>query len=82
MKTKIILVSILTVLCCASLAELPRQNHCRAGPRILANGHDYYLLAPDTWTASEVEASNMGGTLALIRTAAELEWVYRRVWQL
>lgn len=41
-----------------------------------ANGHVYYLLAPNSWTASEAEAENLDGTLATIRTAAEQEWVF------
>ena len=43
-----------------------------------ANGHDYYLLAPDSWTASEAEAENLGGTLAIIKNAAENEWVFSK----
>jgi hypothetical protein len=43
-----------------------------------ANGHDYYLLAANTWTASEAEAENLGGTLAVIRNAAEQEWVFSK----
>ena len=31
-----------------------------------ANGHDYYLLTPDTWNAAEAEAESLGGTLAII----------------
>lgn len=41
-----------------------------------ANGHDYYLLTPETWSAAEAEAEQLGGTLAIIRTAAEQEWVF------
>lgn len=40
------------------------------------NGHDYYLLTPNTWTASEAEAENLGGTLAIIKNAAEENWIY------
>lgn len=40
-----------------------------------ANGHDYYLLTPNTWTASEAEAEGLGGTLAIINDAGEQEWV-------
>ncbi len=43
-----------------------------------ANRHDYYLLTPDTWTASEAEAEQLGGTLAIIRNAAEQEWVFSK----
>jgi hypothetical protein len=55
---------------------------CRASAGVLAgpitnpgNGHDYYLLTPNTWTASEAEAENLGGTLAIIRNAHDQEWV-------
>lgn len=43
-----------------------------------ANGHEYYLLDQNSWTASEAEAEAMGGTLAIIRNAAEQEWVYSK----
>jgi hypothetical protein len=39
------------------------------------NGQDYYLLAPNSWTASEAEAENLGGTLAIITNAGEQDWV-------
>jgi hypothetical protein len=41
-----------------------------------ANGHEYYLLTPNTWTDSEVEAETLGGTLAVIRNAAEQDWAF------
>lgn len=41
-----------------------------------ANGHDYYLLSPNTWTASEAEAESLDGTLAVIRNASEQKWVF------
>jgi alpha-tubulin suppressor-like RCC1 family protein len=41
-----------------------------------ANGHYYYLLAENTWTASEVEAVAMGGHLATVRNQAENSWIY------
>ncbi|MGH7951794.1 MAG: lectin-like protein [Limisphaerales bacterium] len=40
------------------------------------NGHDYYLLSPNTWTASEAEAESLDGTLAVIKNAKEQEWVF------
>jgi hypothetical protein len=43
-----------------------------------ANGHDYYLLSADSWTASEAEAERLGGTLAVIRNAAEQGWVFSK----
>lgn len=54
-----------------------------ADPKIIAgpitnpgNGHDYYLLSPGTWMASEAAAENLDGTLATIRNAGEQEWVF------
>jgi hypothetical protein len=41
-----------------------------------ANGHDYYLLAPKSWTESEAEAESLGGTLAIIKNVGEQEWVF------
>ncbi len=41
-----------------------------------ANGHDYYLLSPNTWTMSEAEAESLDGTLAVIRNADEQKWVF------
>lgn len=41
-----------------------------------ANGHDYYLLSQDTWTASEAEAERLGGTLAIIKNVGDQEWVF------
>jgi hypothetical protein len=40
------------------------------------NGHDYYLLTPNTWKLSEDEAEALGGTLAIIRNDSEQNWVY------
>lgn len=40
------------------------------------NGHDYYLLTPNSWTASEAEAENLGGTLAIIKNSAEQKWIF------
>jgi len=41
-----------------------------------ANGHDYYLLSPNTWTLSEAEAESLDGTLAVIKNADEQKWVF------
>ena len=43
-----------------------------------ANGHDYYLLTPNSWTVSESEAESLGGTLAVIKNAAEQAWIYSK----
>jgi hypothetical protein len=40
------------------------------------NGHDYYLLAPNTWTASEAEAESLGGRLAVIHNVKEQGWIF------
>jgi hypothetical protein len=41
-----------------------------------ANGHDYFLLTANTWSASEAEAETLGGTLAVIKSEAEQQWVF------
>ncbi|MGA2029358.1 MAG: C-type lectin domain-containing protein [Verrucomicrobiota bacterium] len=41
-----------------------------------ANGHDYYLLSPNSWTISEAEAESLGGTLAVIKNTNDESWVY------
>ena len=41
------------------------------------NGHLYYLLSRNTWTASEAEAVRLGGHLATIRSVSEQNWIFR-----
>ena len=41
-----------------------------------ATGHGYYLLSHNTWTASESEATSLGGHLVTINDSAENQWVY------
>ena len=41
-----------------------------------ANGHLYYLLSQNTYTASEAEARTLGGYLVTINDAAENQWVF------
>ncbi len=43
-----------------------------------ANGHDYYLLTSDTWSASEAAAEQLGGTLAVIQNQAEQAWAFSK----
>lgn len=57
----------------------------RAGAEVIAgpitnpaNGHDYYLLGPASWTAAEAEAENLGGTLAIIKSEADQKWVFAK----
>ncbi|HEY3855252.1 MAG TPA: C-type lectin domain-containing protein [Verrucomicrobiae bacterium] len=73
-----------TVLCSSGFTLLFSIFHATGG--IVAgpitnpeNGHDYYLLASNTWSASEVEAENLGGTLAVINSAAEQKWLYSTI---
>ncbi len=40
-----------------------------------ANGHYYYLLANDTWTASQSQAVALGGNLVTVNDAAENTWL-------
>jgi Lectin C-type domain/PEP-CTERM motif len=40
------------------------------------NGHTYYLLSSDTWTASQAAAVSLGGNLVTINDAAEQTWVF------
>lgn len=48
-----------------------------AGPVTnVSNGHVYYLLTENTWTASQAKAVTLGGNLATIRNEAENSWVY------
>jgi hypothetical protein len=57
----------------------PARAEVLAGPIINpSNGHEYYLLSPNTWQAAETEAEGLGGTLAVIKNADEQKWVYVR----
>jgi len=60
-----------------SLATVPGARAAvLAGPITnAANGHLYYLLSRNTWTASEAEARGLGGHLVTINDAAENQWV-------
>jgi hypothetical protein len=71
-----------SILCFAFVASLASSHVDAAiltGPiSNPLNGHDYYLLSSGSWTASEAEAERLGGTLAVIRNAAEQDWVFSR----
>ena len=41
-----------------------------------SNGHTYYLLSSETWTASQAFALTLGGNLVTINDAAENDWVF------
>ena len=72
MKTTISLV-VVTLL----FAAIPSHSGIIAGPITNpTNGHDYYLLTPNTWTAAEAEAEGMGGTLAIVRNDGEQKWIF------
>jgi len=73
----------MTIATCSAVILLLTAIQSRAG--ILAgpianpdNGHEYYLLTPNTWTASEAEAEQLGGTLAVVKSAADQEWVFSK----
>ena len=72
MKTTISLVAA-TLL----FAAMPSRAGIIAGPiNNPGNGHDYYLLTPNSWTAAEAEAEGMGGTLAIVRNDGEQKWIF------
>ncbi|HXT10778.1 MAG TPA: lectin-like protein [Candidatus Angelobacter sp.] len=69
---------IIVLCCCVALtfAAATARAGIITGPITNpGNRHDYYLLTPETWTASEAEAEKLGGTLAVIKNAGEQEWV-------
>jgi hypothetical protein len=73
MKTTILLGSVMLLL----FSLIQTRADIIAGPITNpANGHDYYLLSPNTWTMSEAEAESLGGTLAVIKNADEQKWVF------
>ena len=60
------------------LAASPRlEGAVLTGPVTnAANGHLYYLLDSNSWTAAEAEAMTLGGHLVTINDMAENHWVY------
>lgn len=76
MKTSLIVRSAVIFL---TLLTLRASAEVMAGPITNpANGHDYYLLAPESWSAAEAEAENLGGTLAIIKSEADQKWVFAK----
>ncbi len=74
MKTIIALLGCMAV---CFTAALKVQADIIAGPITNPeNGHDYYLLSPNTWTTSEAEAESLDGTLAVVRNAEEQKWIF------
>lgn len=69
-----------TKLLFAVLSTLVAQNMMAgqlAGPVYNpANGHYYYLLTENTWTASNTEAGTLGGYLVTVNNAAENTFIY------
>lgn len=66
------LAAIATVL----LTPLAVEASLLSGPIVNpANGHKYYLLESDTWSASEGQAVGLGGHLVTINDATENAWV-------
>jgi hypothetical protein len=75
MKTTFVVCSAAVIL----FATIQTHAEIIAGPITNpANGHDYYLLAPESWPAAEAEAENLGGTLAIIKTEADQKWVFAK----
>ena len=59
------------------LTSLPLRGSILSGPIVNpANGHSYYLLNSNTWTASQAEAVALGGNLVTINDGAENDWVF------
>jgi hypothetical protein len=58
------------------IAPILTRADILAGPIINPlNGHHYYLLSENTWTASQAEARALGGNLATVRSAEENQWI-------
>lgn len=75
MKTSII--NTLAALCTVCLWAATTNAAIVSGPIVNPlNGHRYYLLTPNTWTASQAEAVQMGGHLVTINDSDENQWVF------
>lgn len=70
------MLSTLAGLCAVYLSAATTSGGVLRGPIVNpANGHTYYLLTQNTWTASEAEAVALGGHLATVNDAAENAWI-------
>lgn len=69
--------TMLIVLCLGTVAIANGDPVVIDGPVVNpSNGHTYYLLSSDTWTASQAFALTLGGNLVTINDAAENQWVF------
>jgi hypothetical protein len=67
-----------TIVAVLGLSLLSIQAAVVGGPVTnAANGHVYYLLSQNNWTASQAEAVSLGGNLATINDQAENDWVFQ-----
>jgi formylglycine-generating enzyme len=63
---------------CVCLSSSSHAANVVAGPITnRANGHQYYLLSPDTWPAAQIAAQKLGGNLATIDDESEQAWVFQ-----
>src|SRR5260221_1172960 len=75
MKTTIALFG--SILLAIFLTSVQVYGGILSGPFVnSANGHSYYLLTSNIWTASQAEAVSLGGNLVTINDVAENDWVF------
>lgn len=61
---------------CIALTTVSAGAEVIAGPFTNpTNSHEYYLLAPSTWTSAASQALSLGGTLATVRNQSENDWL-------